>query len=260
MPFGLRNAGQTFQTFHWWRHARLDFVFCYIDDLLISSSSPEFHCHPRSLSWLVFSAWSIFITDLYRTALLYWAPLQNILRTASSAQSPLFRIRGTTSLSVRYSLGAPAITVRFLPARWRIIWCCWWRAASKRWWNVTTVGILLSPIHCPPMPLQHIRQRTLRYVHGNQAFTTFCWGSPLTVCTDHRPLTFMLTKRVDNDWTPRQQRYISFIAEFATSIVFLSGRNNVVCGCTVTTYCFGHRFFRYGHRLSCRRTVTMLFV
>ena len=32
---------------------------------------------------------------------------------------------------------------------------------------------------------------------------------------------------MDNDWTPRQQRYISFIAEFATSVVFLSGRNVV---------------------------------
>ena len=59
-------------------------------------------------------------------------------------------------------------------------------------------------------------------------FRHFVEGSPLTVCTDHRPLTFVLAKRVDNDWTPHQQRYISFIAEFATSIVFLSGRNNVV--------------------------------
>ena len=35
-------------------------------------------------------------------------------------------------------------------------------------------------------------------------FWHFVEGSPLTVCTDHQSLTFTLTKRVDNDWTPRQ--------------------------------------------------------
>ena len=45
--------------------------------------------------------------------------------------------------------------------------------------------------------------------------------------TDHRPLTFALTKKVDNDWTRRQQRYFSLISEFATSIEYVRGRDNV---------------------------------
>ena len=40
MPFGLRNAAQTFQHF---MNKGLDFAFVYIDDLLIASSSPEEH-------------------------------------------------------------------------------------------------------------------------------------------------------------------------------------------------------------------------
>ena len=43
MPFGLRNAGQTFQRFMDQVFRGLDFVFMYIDDVLIASSSPEEH-------------------------------------------------------------------------------------------------------------------------------------------------------------------------------------------------------------------------
>lgn len=43
MPFGLRNAAQTFQRYINQVLARLDFVFAYIDNLLIASSSQEEH-------------------------------------------------------------------------------------------------------------------------------------------------------------------------------------------------------------------------
>ena len=145
-----------------------------ISTAILEVSAGSFSRHGQFLSpiytALRFStgAASMFSTEHFAHRLQWWHLL--------GAQPPLFRNRGTTSLSVRCSLGAPATTARFLPARWCIVWCCWWHAASMRWWNVTTAGILLSPIHCHPMPLQHIRQRTLRYVQGNQAFPTFCWG------------------------------------------------------------------------------------
>ena len=43
MPFGLRNAAQTFQRFMDQVVRGLDFVYVYIDDLLVASSSPEEH-------------------------------------------------------------------------------------------------------------------------------------------------------------------------------------------------------------------------
>ena len=43
MPFGLRNAAQTFQRFMDIVFRGLDFVFTYIDDVLIASASPEEH-------------------------------------------------------------------------------------------------------------------------------------------------------------------------------------------------------------------------
>ncbi len=43
MPFGLCNAGQSFQ---WGRGlAGLDFAFCYLDDILIGSTSTEEHIY-----------------------------------------------------------------------------------------------------------------------------------------------------------------------------------------------------------------------
>lgn len=43
MTFGLRNAGQTFQRYIFCALGDLDFVFAYIDDILIASSSREEH-------------------------------------------------------------------------------------------------------------------------------------------------------------------------------------------------------------------------
>ena len=43
MPFGLRNAGQSFQRFMDEVLSGLDFAFCYLDDILIGSSTPDEH-------------------------------------------------------------------------------------------------------------------------------------------------------------------------------------------------------------------------
>ena len=43
MPFGLRNAGQSFQRFLDDVLQGLDFVFVYVDDILIASWSEEEH-------------------------------------------------------------------------------------------------------------------------------------------------------------------------------------------------------------------------
>lgn len=43
MPFGLRNAAQTFQRLMNVIFTGLDFCFCYLDDILIASSNIEEH-------------------------------------------------------------------------------------------------------------------------------------------------------------------------------------------------------------------------
>ncbi len=43
MPFGLRNAGQSFQRFMDQVMSSLNFAFVYLDDILVGSRSPEEH-------------------------------------------------------------------------------------------------------------------------------------------------------------------------------------------------------------------------
>jgi hypothetical protein len=48
MPFGLRNAAQTFQCFMDSLFKHLPFVFCYLDDIIIASHTMEEH-HLRQI-------------------------------------------------------------------------------------------------------------------------------------------------------------------------------------------------------------------
>ena len=49
-PFGLRNSGQTFQHFMDHVTSRLDFVFVYLDDFLVTS--PDYRTHKKHLQIL----------------------------------------------------------------------------------------------------------------------------------------------------------------------------------------------------------------
>lgn len=50
MPYGLRNSAQTFQRFMDQVLSKMDFCFCYLDDILIASVSQEEHLiHLRKL-------------------------------------------------------------------------------------------------------------------------------------------------------------------------------------------------------------------
>ena len=52
-------------------------------------------------------------------------------------------------------------------------------------------------------------------------------GRPFTIFTDHRPLTFSLSKRT-TPLSARQQRHLSFIAELTSDIQHVAGQRNVV--------------------------------
>jgi hypothetical protein len=52
-------------------------------------------------------------------------------------------------------------------------------------------------------------------------------GQSFTVFTNHRPLAGALSRRSD-PWSSRQQRHLSFIAEFSPTIRHIAGQYNVV--------------------------------
>ena len=62
------------------------------------------------------------------------------------------------------------------------------------------------------------------------AIRHFQWaleGRHLVLESDHKPLSFAL-HRLSDAWTPRQQRQLSFIAEFTSEIKHVAGCDNVV--------------------------------
>ena len=52
-------------------------------------------------------------------------------------------------------------------------------------------------------------------------------GREFTIFTDHKPLTHALF-RVSPLWSARQQRHLSYLAEFTSSLVLLPGSENIV--------------------------------
>ena len=51
-------------------------------------------------------------------------------------------------------------------------------------------------------------------------------GLLFTIFTDHKPLTFAFASAAER--SPRQTRHMSFISEFSTNVLHVSGKDNVV--------------------------------
>ena len=58
-------------------------------------------------------------------------------------------------------------------------------------------------------------------------FQHYIEGRDLYVCSDHKPLTFALSTRLDKH-SPRQARYLDFISQFTSDIRHLQGHNNAL--------------------------------
>ena len=62
---------------------------------------------------------------------------------------------------------------------------------------------------------------------GIRHFRYFLEGRPFTAYTDHKPLTYCLSKQSE-PWSNRQQRQLAYISEFTTNIQHIKGKDNPV--------------------------------
>ena len=59
-----------------------------------------------------------------------------------------------------------------------------------------------------------------------QHFPCFIEGCPFTLFTDHKALTYAFSKAFGK-YSPRQQRHLAYVSEFATDIQHIKGKDNV---------------------------------
>jgi hypothetical protein len=287
MTFGLRNAGNTYQRQIDRLLAGLDFVFVYLDDIIIGSRSAAEHGrHLRALfQWLqtarlvinqekcVFGVAEVEFLGHHITAAGV-SPIAS--RVAAIQQHPA----PTTVKELQGFLGVINFYRRFIPAAARIQlkggpkpataipWTAYMQvafAAAKA--ALTRCVRLIHPIPGAEVALhmdasaEHIsaalQQRPhpaapwwplgffskkldgaqvkysafdrelLACVAGFRHFRHILEGRRFTIFTDHKPLTYALS-RTSDPWSARHARQLSYPAEYTNDIRHIAGEENIV--------------------------------
>ncbi|XP_064482852.1 uncharacterized protein LOC135395685 [Ornithodoros turicata] len=260
MPFGLRNAAQTFQRFIDSVIRGLPFLSAYIDDLLIASSTPQEHAaHLRPLftrlndfGIVVNAAKSEFGVEQLEF-LGHLITSSGITPLPAKVQAIQDFPQPSSARKVREFLGRTAILT-------------WPQAAIdafeiKR--DLATATLLPHPVHDAPtillvdasasavgavlqqqvssqwQPLaffsRKLKDREVRYSTffrellavylAVKHFRHFLEGRTFTIYTDHKPLTYAFVSS-GNNYAPREVRQLSYISEISTDIRHLSGKDN----------------------------------
>ena len=291
MPFGLRNAGQTFQRMMDMILAGLPYAIVYVDDILVFSPNLQNHvehlrtvldicrlhgltiCLPKcefGVSQLEFlghrvSAHGIQPLEKHTSALQDFPPptdmggLQRFLgminfyrkfiKNAAQVLAPLTDALKGHKGSKRTLIWSPEMTSAFSSAKALL----------------SSLPTLVHPVPKAPISVAvdasntHVGGVLQQLVRGSWApmaffskklssaevkysafdrellaafsairhFRFMLEGREFTLFTDHKPLTTALF-RSSPPWSARQQRHLSYISEFTSSIVHLPGEENSV--------------------------------
>lgn len=285
MPFGLSNAAQSFQRFMDQVCQDLDFVFVYLDDILVASSSPGEHKrHLRLLFKTLRKQGLIVNLDKCQFGLQELQFLGHKVN-ATGIQTVAERVQVIKDFpqpndhkKLREFLGLVNYYHRFLPHAAEILaplhealkrksfrWTACENAAFE---NAKTAlaeaTLLVHPRASAPTNLsvdasevavggaleqfientwkpiaffsRKLKPSERKYSAFDREllamylavrhFRYFLEGRQFRVYTDHRPLTFAMSNATD--WTPRQTRQLTYVAEFTTDIKHIEGKKNVV--------------------------------
>lgn len=291
LPFGLRNAAQTFQRFLHSVLKDLPFVFAYLDDLLVASVSEEEHSQHLQILFERLSRYNInihpakcvfgvpeveFLGFLVSSAGIL--PLPSRVKTIADYPQP------QTMAELRRFLGLINFYRRSLPHsgtslaqlsdltrgckkndRTPVAWTEQAVSAFARLKDDLSKATLLAhPDVSLPLVLMtdasdravggalHQRRSstqleplaffTCKLDQAQRSYSTYdrellavylsikhfrhmLEGRVFDVLTDHKPLTFAFKQPLDKA-SPRQMRYLDFIAQFTTSIFHVKGDMN----------------------------------
>ncbi|GBP49333.1 Retrovirus-related Pol polyprotein from transposon 297 [Eumeta japonica] len=238
MTFGLRNAAQTFQRFL--NHTvlqGLDFLFAYIDDIIIASDDIEQHRrHLKTLfsrldtygiiinlskcaiekDKIDFLSYEVSTSEKDKTPI-DWTPdderafekckvsLQSAVTLSHPlADAPLGLMTDASNTAVG------AVLQQFVNNSWQ------------------PLGFYSSKLSDTQQKYSAYDRELLAIYMAIKHFRNQIEGRQLTIYTDHKPITYAFAKIGTDSETPRRTRRLLFISEFTTDIRHVSGEGNAV--------------------------------
>ncbi|ROT82931.1 putative uncharacterized protein K02A2.6-like [Penaeus vannamei] len=190
MPFGLRNAAQTFQRFINDVTRGLESVFAYIDDILVASISEADHVRH--------------LRDLFGR-----------LQDAGVGINPGKCQFGVASLSF---LGHTVTPQGITPAQEKV-------TAIRKFPRPATEKQLRKFLGMFNFYRSAFGRELLAAYSAVRHFQPSVEAKEFHILTDHKPLTFALHSRTRRQ-SPREERHLDFISQFTTDIHHIRGSDN----------------------------------
>ncbi|XP_037774361.1 uncharacterized protein LOC119570859 [Penaeus monodon] len=200
MPFGLRNAAQTFQRFMDDVTRGLQGVFVYIDDILIASSSHAITADGITPAQEKVSSIRQFPKPTTKRQLQKYLGMINFFRR--------FILRCALLLAPLQRLLAPSRSGRGRDITWTS--------------EATEAFETLSP---QQNRYSAFGKELLAVYTAIKYFRTYVEGKDFHILMDQKPLTFALHNRSRRQ-SPREEKHLDFIAQLTTDIRHIQGTNN----------------------------------
>ena len=290
MPFGLRNAGQTFQRLMDEVLTGLSFVFVYLDDVLIASRDHTAHKEHLQQVLSIFRQHGLVLNGekcvlgvSEVTYLGHEVSADGIKPLADRVEAVQTFPRPNTVKQLQVYLGMINFYRRFIPGAARVLKpmtdalrgskrsALDWTAEMEQSFSSSKQGLASAVQLAHPNPAAELvlavdasdthvgavlqqragprglqplgffsckldraqlkysaydREMLAAYL-GIRHFRWMLEGRAFVLESDHKPLSFSLHQMSDA-WTARQQRQLSFIAEFTSEIKHVPGKQNVV--------------------------------
>lgn len=300
MPFGLKNAGPTFQRFIDSIFANVNNTFIYLDDILVASDSPEQHLADLNIVLGLLAKYNLRLSldkcEFFRSSLTFLG----YKVSTSGTRPPADRVdaianfaRPQTATELRRFMGmlnffrrmiphfadiAFPLTelVRNNPSSKNLPWtdsaqdsfnslkqalasCPTLAFPSPRSTNYQIVSdsssyavgaALYQMVDSNPTPIAFFSKKLsdiqktystydrellgayLAVLH----FKTLIDGHSVTLFLDHKPIvSAFYSKSIAK--SDRQQRQLSFISEYVTTVEYIKGNNNIVADCLSRPVC-----------------------
>ena len=256
MPFGLRNAAQTFQRFLDHVLHGLEFAYVYIDDVLIASQNPEQHLNHLRQVFTRFTQFGIIINP--QKCILGVPELQFLGHMVSSKgirplEEKVQAVRDfptpSTQRQLHEFLGMINFYHCFIPNCAQIVQPLnslltpsrkdlnWSTQATEAFTSIkkalADATLLAHPHTEAPLSIMTdasniaagavLQQLVVAVKH----FKHFVEGRKFFILTDHKPLIYSMFCN-PHRYSPRQVWHLDYISQFTTDIRHVSGQANPV--------------------------------